>query len=228
VGQELAISALPGLRRPRRVEPLIAVQVALALAILTLGASALAFPELVPSVPTTGSPAAYAVLVAGSALLALIAVRAIRTWQLTRRRGDLVTVVGIAWLGLALVAQMTISFTQIAFYVGHGLELAGVIALGVPAALDLRRGAASLPLVGDLGATELVAEEEAFLGARVSALVVRLGEKDAASEGHTRRVAMLAVQVGEALGLPRGRLRLLALGGLLHDRRAFRPTPRQA
>jgi hypothetical protein len=61
----LAISALPGLRRPRRVEPLIAVQVALALAVLTLGASALAFPELVPSVPTTGAPAAYAVLVAG-------------------------------------------------------------------------------------------------------------------------------------------------------------------
>ena len=46
---------------------------------------------------------------------------------------------------------------------------------------------------------------------------MRLGEKDAATEGHTRRVAMLAVQVGEALGLPRGRLRVLALGGLLHD-----------
>jgi HD-GYP domain-containing protein (c-di-GMP phosphodiesterase class II) len=28
---------------------------------------------------------------------------------------------------------------------------------------------------------------------------------------------MLAVQVGEALGLPRRRLRVLALGGLLHD-----------
>jgi HD-GYP domain-containing protein (c-di-GMP phosphodiesterase class II) len=46
---------------------------------------------------------------------------------------------------------------------------------------------------------------------------VRLAEKDEATEGHTRRVAMLAVQVGEALGLPRARLRLLALGGLLHD-----------
>ncbi len=51
----------------------------------------------------------------------------------------------------------------------------------------------------------------------MSALVVRLGQKDAATEGHTRRVAMLAVQVGESLGLPRRRLRVLALGGLLHD-----------
>jgi HD-GYP domain-containing protein (c-di-GMP phosphodiesterase class II) len=213
----LALSALPALRRPRRVEPLIAVQVALALAILALGASALGFPALVPAVPTTGAPAAYAVLAGGLALLLLIAARAVRTWQLTRRPGDLLTVAGIAWLGFALLAQMTVPFTQLAFYVGHGLELAGVIALGLPAALDLRRGAASRPLVGDLGATDLVAEEEAFLGARVRALVVRLGEKDAATEGHTRRVAMRAVEVGEALGLPRRRLRALALGGLLHD-----------
>jgi hypothetical protein len=213
----LALSALPSLRRPQRVELLIALQVGLALAVLALGASALAFPSLVPAVPTTGGPAAYAVLAGGSGLLVVIATRAIRTWQLTRRPGDLVTVVGVAWLGLALVAQMTIPFTQLGFYVGHGLELAGVIALAVPAALDLRCAAGSRPLVGDLGATELVAEEEAFLGARVRALVLRLGEKDAATEGHTRRVAMLAVQVGEALGLSRGRLRTLALGGLLHD-----------
>ena len=155
----LALSALPALRRPRRLEPLIAVQLGLAAAILALGASALAFPALVPAVPTTGAPAAYAVLAGGAALLALIAGRAIRTWQLTRRPGDLLTVAGVAWLGLALLAQMTIPYTQLGFYVGHGLELAGVIALAVPAALDLRRVAASRPLVGDLGATDLVAEE---------------------------------------------------------------------
>jgi HD-GYP domain-containing protein (c-di-GMP phosphodiesterase class II) len=213
----LALSALPVLRRPQRIAGLIAAQIALAVGILALGASALAFPALVPAVPTTGDPAAYALLVAGLALFTLIAGRARRTWQLTRRPGDLVMVAGVAWLALSLVAQMTVPFTQLGFYFGHLLELAGVIALGLPAALDLRRGAASLPLVGDLGATDLVAQEEAFLGARVRALVIRLGEKDAATEGHTRRVAMLAVQVGEALGLPRRRLRGLALGGLLHD-----------
>ena len=184
---------------------------------MALGVSALALPALVPAVPTTGDPAAYALLAGGLALLGLIAVRAVRTWQLTRRPADLLMVAGVAWLGLALAAQLTVPFTQLAFYLGHVLELAGVIALGLPAALDLRRSAASRTLVGDLGATDLVAAEEAFLGPRVRALVVRLGEKDAATEGHTRRVAMLAVQVGEALGLARPRLRLLALGGLLHD-----------
>ena len=213
----LALSALPSLRRPRHIGPLIAAQVALAAAIVLLGVCALAFPSVVPSVPETGGAAAYALLACGAALLALIAVRAMRTWQLTRRPADLLAVAGIAWLAIALAVQLTVPYTQLAFYVGHALELAGLVALGLPAALDLRRSAGSRPLVGDLGATDLVAQEESFLGPRVGALVVRLGEKDAATEGHTRRVAMLAVQLGEALGLPRRRLRLLALGGLLHD-----------
>ena len=96
---------------------------------------------------------------------------------------------------------MTVPFTQLGFYVGHGLELAGVVALGLP---GRARPAPRAPRRGRSSATSarptLVAQEEAFLGARVRALLVRLGEKDAATEGHTRRVAMLAVQVGEALG----------------------------
>jgi HD-GYP domain-containing protein (c-di-GMP phosphodiesterase class II) len=51
----------------------------------------------------------------------------------------------------------------------------------------------------------------------VHALMIRLAEKDPSTEVHTRSVAALAVRMGERLGLPAGRLRLLALGGLLHD-----------
>jgi HD-GYP domain-containing protein (c-di-GMP phosphodiesterase class II) len=51
----------------------------------------------------------------------------------------------------------------------------------------------------------------------VRALTVRLAEKDEYTAQHTRRVALLAVQVGEALGLSAGRLRALAIGGLVHD-----------
>jgi HD-GYP domain-containing protein (c-di-GMP phosphodiesterase class II) len=51
----------------------------------------------------------------------------------------------------------------------------------------------------------------------VRALVGRLGAHDPSTEQHTRRVALLAVTVGERLGLPPGRLRELAVGALLHD-----------
>ena len=63
----------------------------------------------------------------------------------------------------------------------------------------------------------MVSAEEAFLGSQVGGLVRLLAEKDEYTEGHTRRVALLAVEVGEELGLPPARLRELATGGLLHD-----------
>jgi putative nucleotidyltransferase with HDIG domain len=47
--------------------------------------------------------------------------------------------------------------------------------------------------------------------------MVGLGAHDGSTAGHSRRVALLAVQVGEALGLPAATLRHLAVGGLLHD-----------
>ena len=90
----------------------------------------------------------------------------------------------------------------VAFYVGHVLEIAAVALVTVPAALDIKRAGASRPLVGDLTATELVASEEAYLGPRVRALMVRLEQRDLSTEEHTRRVALLAARVGEELSSP--------------------------
>jgi len=117
----------------------------------------------------------------------------------------------------ALVAALVLDFTQSGWWVGHGLELAGIGFVGGAVALDLYRSVQSRPLVGDLRGSELVSEEEAFLGSQIRALTVRLADKDTYTEEHTRRVALRAVQVGEELGLPPGRLRTLAVGGLLHD-----------
>jgi HD-GYP domain-containing protein (c-di-GMP phosphodiesterase class II) len=213
----LALTALPGVRAIRRMGPLLALQAALATAILALGAAGLLWPELVPAVPASGSVDALVLMLAAVVLFGTLANRALRTFALTRRPSDLVVAVGCAWLALASVATLTSAPGMLGFYLGHGLELAGVVLLVVPAGLDLRRGGASRPLVGDLTAAELVASEEAYLGARVRALMVRLGEHDGSTEGHSRRVALLAVQVGEALGLPAATLRHLAVGGLLHD-----------
>jgi HD-GYP domain-containing protein (c-di-GMP phosphodiesterase class II) len=84
-------------------------------------------------------------------------------------------------------------------------------------ALDLASPHPSRPLAGDLHAVELVTGEEFFLGSHVRALTKLLAEKDAYTEQHTRRVALLAVEVGERLGLSRTRLRRLAVGALVHD-----------
>src|SRR3954447_9903019 len=60
----LGLTALPALRRPRRVEALLAVQASLFVGVLALGALGLADAAAVPSVPRPGSPPAIALLLA--------------------------------------------------------------------------------------------------------------------------------------------------------------------
>jgi putative nucleotidyltransferase with HDIG domain len=213
----LALSAHPRLREPHRVGAIVRLQVALGAGVLALGAIALLHPELVPVVPEKRSPEASALLAVGTCFFLVLAHRAMRTVALTHRRSDFAVAVGCVWLAVALFPQLMMLPGTVAFYLGHVLEIAGVALIGVPAALDLLRGGASRPLVGDLCATEIVAAEEAYLGPRVGALMARLAAKDPSTERHTRRVALLAVQVGEQLRLPPAMLRHLAVGGLLHD-----------
>jgi HD-GYP domain-containing protein (c-di-GMP phosphodiesterase class II) len=213
----LALTALPALRRTRRVKPLLALQVSLAASVLGLAALGLSVPSLVPQVPQAGSDAAYALLACGMVFCLLLTHRATRTFWLTRRHADLLVAVGCIWLGVALVAQLVIGPMTLGYYVGHALELAAVAMIAIPAARDIARTGASFPLVGDLTATDVVASEEAYLGPRVRALMVRLAERDCSTEEHTRRVAILAAQVGEELKLPATARRHLAVGGLLHD-----------
>jgi HD-GYP domain-containing protein (c-di-GMP phosphodiesterase class II) len=213
----LALSALPSLRRTRRVRNLVILQVVLLAGVLALGAVGMIFPSVVPAVPETGSTAALALLAVGMTLFALLILRALRTYLLTRRRADLVVAVGMVWLAGALPPAMLLDFMELGWWIGHGLELAGIIVVSIPVALDLRRAVQSRPLVGDVCGADLVTAEEAFLGSHVRALTLCLARKDEYTEEHTRRVALRAVQVGEELGLTGGRLRALATGALVHD-----------
>src|SRR5213592_1653422 len=63
----LALSALPALRRPRRIRYLVLLQAMLLCGVIALGTVGMRFPSAVPSVPKPGSAAALAVLVAGTA-----------------------------------------------------------------------------------------------------------------------------------------------------------------
>ena len=213
----LALTALPTLRRPKSVRPLIVLQILLLAAVITLGAIGMLVPSSVPNVPAPGSPAAVSALFIGLALFGLLAARALRTFLLTRRVADLVVAIGIVWLASALPPAMLLSFMQLGWWMGHGFELLGIVVVAVPVGLDLRRSAQSRPLVGDVCGADLVQAEEAFLGSHVRALTLSLARKDEYTEEHTRRVALRAVQVGEVLGLTGGRLRALATGALVHD-----------
>jgi HD-GYP domain-containing protein (c-di-GMP phosphodiesterase class II) len=182
-----------------------------------VGAVGMLAPDVVPAVPEASSPLALGMLAFGLLLYAFLEVRAINTFLLTRRRADLLVVIGLSFLATALVGALVFNYMQLGWWLGHAFEFLGILAVGIPVAVDLRRAQPSRSLTGGPRAGELVRAEHAFLGARVRALTLRLAEKDEYTEGHTRRVALRAVQVGEELGLAPQKLRTLATGGLLHD-----------
>jgi HD-GYP domain-containing protein (c-di-GMP phosphodiesterase class II) len=199
------------------VKRLLALEGVLLAVVLGLGLSAILDPTGLPPVPHANTAPAFALLAFGLLLFALIAMRALRTFLLTRRISDLLVLIGIVWLATSLVAALTMTYAQLGWWLGHGLELDGILIVAIPVALDLARSVQSRPLAGDLHACDLVASEETFLGSHVRALTLSLAQRDDYTEQHTRRVALRAAQVGEVLGLSSGRLRSLAIGGLIHD-----------
>jgi HD-GYP domain-containing protein (c-di-GMP phosphodiesterase class II) len=216
-GAILAASGLSVLRRPRRIKLLLGLQLAFIGELAIAGALILVSAPVIPAVPAPSTLAANVIFALGASPLALLAWRAARTYLLTRRGADLIVANGVVWLIGAQYGLLHFSMMQAGFWAAHILEVGGIAMVAIPAALDLRHAVGSRPLSGDLRASDLVEHEEAFLGGRVRAILLRLGEKDPSTEGHTRRVALLAVAIGERLGLAEGRLRQLALGGLLHD-----------
>src|SRR6478672_13664935 len=215
-GCVMALSALPLFASARAIPRVLAVQLTLAAAIVAFSVVGAVDPSVVPSVPAPKSAAAIALFALGLAVYGALAVRAANTFLLTRRAADFAVVLGIVLLACSLYGALMLDFMDLGWWLGHIFEMAGLVVVGSSLVYDLRRGRRSRALVGDLRAAELVASEEAYLGARVRALTVRLAVKDASTEEHTRRVAMLAVELGEELGLSPNRLRSLAIGGLLH------------
>ena len=206
----LAASALPVLSRPRYARALLKVQLWLLAALVMAGAVALMRAQDIPVIPRPGGPAARLLFVLGTAALGLLAWRAGRTYLLTRRGLDLLVTVGLVWLIAAQFGLLAYGMMDPGWWLAHVFEVVGIGLVGIPTALDLRYATASRPLVGDLRAAALVADEEAFLGGHVGALMLRLAAKDSSTEDHTRRVATLAVQIGEQLGT--GRAQTAAAG----------------
>jgi putative nucleotidyltransferase with HDIG domain len=213
----MTLAALPPFVGRNAIKHVLVVEGALALAIVVFSLVGALVPSAVPGVPAPRSAAAIALFAVGLVLYGALSVRAMNTFLLTRRFADFAVVLGIVLLACALYSALFLSFMDLGWWLGHIFEVTGIVVVGSSLVFDLRRGRRSRPLVGDLRAAELVAAEEAFLDARVRALLERLGAKDSSTEQHTRRVAMLAVELGEHLGLSPTRLRSLAIGGLLHD-----------
>ncbi len=207
------------LSRPRNrgyVRDLVYLQTGVIVAALGFGSVALLDPGVIPSIPFALRPLVWWIVGANALIYGVLALRALRTFQLTRRVGDLAVVAGLVWLAVAVATYLLSPTWSVGFWAGHILELGAFLVISGALASDLARATPSRTLSA-VDVQSVVTEEEELLGAWVARLLARLADKDTSTREHTRRVAQLAVQVGQELGLRGGRLRCLAVAALLHD-----------
>jgi len=218
VGGAVILASMVSRPRARgQVRDLIYLQIGVIAGTLAFGAFSLLLPDAVPNVPVALRPLVWWIVGVNILIYAVLALRALRTFQLTRRLGDLAMTAGLVWLAIAVATYLLSPTWSIGFWSGHFLELAAFLVIATAIGSDLVRATPSQALRSDLDVRNVVAEEEELLGAWVARLLERMAVKDSSTREHTRRVAQLTVQVGHELGLRGGRLRGLAVAALLHD-----------
>jgi HD-GYP domain-containing protein (c-di-GMP phosphodiesterase class II) len=208
------------LSRPRAlgyVRDLVVLQIGVVAALTAFGALALLAPATIPSVPVSLRPLVWWIVAANALVYGALSLRALRTFQLTRRLGDLAIVAGLVWLSIAVAVYLLSPVWSVGFWSGHVLELAAFLVVSAALLSDLMRATPSRALRSSLDVGDVVSEQAGLLGAWVARLLARLEVKDSSTREHTRRVAQLSVQVGQELGLRGNRLRRLAVAALLHD-----------
>ena len=216
-GLALAVSVLVPARIVQAPRLIARCAWAVAAALVTFGLVGLVHPELLPLVPVTATPWAYALLLPAVLLYGWIARRTWHTFQLTRRGGDLAVVLGLVWLASSIPVYLLSPVWSWMFWTSHGLEAAGFLAVAGAVARDLTLRTPTLALPRRTTAHDLLASEAALLGGYVRSLTATMHLRDPSTLAHSRRVAFLAVGVGERLGLSPATLRRLAVAGLLHD-----------
>ena len=77
---------------------LVLLQIGVVAVVLAFGALALLEPDAIPSIPVALRPLVWWIVGANALIYGVLALRALRTFQLTRRLGDLAVAAGLVWL----------------------------------------------------------------------------------------------------------------------------------
>lgn len=193
------------------------VQCATLLGAVMFAAVGLLRPDLVPAMPLMDEPYSTFVLAASIPTLLLAALRVHRVADITRRGCDASMFIGITALAMAIVSYVQSVPFDTQFWLGHVLEGIALVFISAGVVGDLRRPVSQWRLTLHRDGRAVLESSEQLLGGYVDALTMTLAKVDPSTWHHSRRVAELAVDVGEQLGLDTATVRRIAVAGLVHD-----------
>jgi HD-GYP domain-containing protein (c-di-GMP phosphodiesterase class II) len=150
-------------------------------------------------------------------LLLATTLRYARNYRLSRLPLHATIVAGLILLMESLLSFFFASVWHVSWWEYHALMLLGFVTIFYGLILDYRRDTSLTRTISSLLLTGSVAALEQSYSEVLTALVTAVEAKDPYTKGHSEKVARLAVQLGERLGLPPERLRVLYQAGLLHD-----------
>jgi HD-GYP domain-containing protein (c-di-GMP phosphodiesterase class II) len=174
-------------------------------------------PQLASVVPLDQNPLQF---IAGFVALELAVMAGWNYWQsyrYTRSPLQLAIVYSAGWLGVSSIIMSTGTLWHTSWWIYHGLLFfAVVVTMGGIIAQYNRGRSLALALVSR-SHQNAVERMEAALSPGVKRLIEITEQHDAYTAGHNHRVAVMAVDIGQAMGLSPDQLRALAQGGIIHD-----------
>lgn len=181
---------------------------------VTLG---LVRPDLWAFIPVNTPPLVWFVTVITIALALTAAVRYWRSFIFSRMPLSYAIVYAALWLALAQWIMGNAQLWRLSWWIYHFLLVFAVVALLVGVFFQYLRGQSFHESVRGLLLADPVERLDVGLSPSVRALVIATEARDRYTAGHSYRVALTAVRIGQALHLSADDLRALAIGGLMHD-----------
>ena len=188
-----------------------------AAALAALWAASLRWPRLWDGLAGGGPGTRWVLAGLTLALLALAAVRYWQSYLYTRFPLQLAMVFACAWLASAQYIMAAGTVWRASWWIYHGLLVLAAGALVVGLLRQYGMGTSLAEAAVGLWTDDPVRRLRAGLSESVRALVLALEARDPYTAGHSYRVALSAVRMGQAMGLPGHLLRALAQGAMLHD-----------
>lgn len=185
--------------------------------LIAVGAVLMRFPQLATFIPLNQSPVSWAAMMITLGFLITAGYQYWRSYLYSRFPLQAAVVYSAGLLSVSQVIITTGTIWHLSWWLYHIFLLVATVLMFWGLVRQYSTGSSIGTAVRGLFTLDPGERIEAGISPSVRALVVATETRDPYTAGHSYRVAVFALRLGEALNLPPDQLRALAQGAIVHD-----------